>query len=89
MKSLYILVATFCILTGGVATAGRIHAASVTIEINNPGNSSFSMTPLWYGFHTGQFGIFNPGQHALASLEALAADGIVGGYQSDFGPLPQ
>ncbi len=71
-------------LASGWISAGRVEAGLVTISINNPGSASFSLTPLWYGFHDGGFDVFNPGQAASASLEALAEDGIVGGLQSDF-----
>jgi hypothetical protein len=59
----------------------------ITVSINNPGNSSFSLTPLWYGFHSGGFDVFSPGERASASLEALAEDGIVSGLQSDFSSM--
>ncbi len=84
MKSVRVFVSTVLLLTGLWATGGRTQAAFVVISINNPGSSSFSLTPLWYGFHSGGFDLFAPGQAASASLEALAEDGIVDGLQSDF-----
>ncbi len=84
MKSAYIPVLAVFLLTSGLMTEGRVQAGLVTISISNPGNSSFSLTPLWYGFHDGGHDIFDPGQAASASLEMLAEDGIVSGLQSDF-----
>lgn len=78
------VLAAICALAGASTVAGRVQANTVTIAFNNPGNASFSLTPLWYGFHAAEFDIFDGGQPASPSLEALAEDGIVGGLQSDF-----
>ncbi len=56
----------------------------VTITVTNEGNSSFSLTPLWFGFDDGTFDLFTPGSAASAALEALAEEGIVSGLQSSF-----
>lgn len=56
----------------------------IQVQFTNVGNSSFSLTPLWFGFQNGNFDHFDVGQAASASLEALAEDGMVGGLQADF-----
>lgn len=76
--------ATAGFLAVGLMTVGVARADLVTISITNPGSSSFSLTPLWYGFHAGTYDIFDSGQPVSMALEALAEDGIVGGLQSDF-----
>ena len=84
MNRMHASVSAFGALAIGLIAASAAQAELVTISISNPGNASFSLTPLWYGFHTGEFDLFNPGESASASLEALAEDGIVSGLQNDF-----
>lgn len=67
-----------------IELSGVARADLINISISNPGSSSFSLTPLWYGFHDGGFDVFDPGATASGALEALAEDGIVSGLQSDF-----
>ena len=87
MKVLRFFAIAALMVSSSVVLNGDARADLVTISINNPGNSSFSLTPLWYGFHDGGFDFFDPGTTASASLEALAEDGIVSGLQSDFTTL--
>lgn len=73
------LVACSLLLAANTATAGM-----VKVTVTNHGNSSFSLTPLWFGFHGGGFDLFNPGSGASSSLEALAEEGVVSGLLADF-----
>lgn len=60
-------------------------AGLVSLTVTNEGNSSFTLTPVWFGFDNGTFDLFTPGSAASGSLEALAEEGAVGGLQTDFG----
>lgn len=55
----------------------------ITVENLSP-TDGFFLTPTWFGFHSGDFDVFNVGEAASASLEAIAEDGIVDGLQADF-----
>ena len=59
----------------------------IRISITNEGASSFSLTPLWFGFHDGGFDVFDVGAAASASLESLAEDGMTAGLEGDFEAL--
>jgi hypothetical protein len=64
--------------------AAPARAGLIEISVTNQGNSSFFLTPVWFGFHDGSFDAFDPGLFANSALEMLAEDGIVSGLQSDF-----
>lgn len=55
----------------------------VTVE-NLQSADGFYFTPVWLGFHDGSFDLFDAGQTASASLEALAEGGDVSGVDTDF-----
>lgn len=55
----------------------------ITFENRQPADG-FYLTPVFAGFHDGSFDIFNAGEAASGSLEALAEEGIVSGLQTDF-----
>lgn len=61
------------------------HGQDIHVSIKNEGNSDFFLTPLWFGLHDGTFDLFNPGETASVSLEALAEGGDVSGLEADFG----
>ena len=57
--------------------------SQVTISIENlaPANGT-QLTPVWVGFHDGQFDTFDSGSPASPGLEQLAEDGDNGGLRS-------
>ncbi|WP_299490735.1 spondin domain-containing protein, partial [Acaryochloris sp. IP29b_bin.137] len=55
----------------------------VTIESLAPNAGTF-LTPIWVGFHNGEFDIYDLGEAATPSLERLAEDGITEGISEDF-----
>ena len=60
-------------LLSGVATA---EAVEVTVTIDNLApNQGVILTPLWVGFHEGNYDLFEPGLPASAGLELIAEDG--------------
>ncbi len=67
-----------------VSTDTPSTSADFKVTVANEGNSSFSLTPLWFAFHDGSFDTFNAGTAASASLEMLAEDGIFDGLVADF-----
>ena len=58
-------------------TATTVQAATikVTVESLAPDNGTF-LTPVWTGFHDGNFDIYNQGEAASPGLESLAEDGV-------------
>lgn len=54
------------------------------ITVTNEGNSSFTLTPLWFAFQDGGFDFFDVGSPASSSLESIAEDGVIDGLVSDF-----
>ena len=69
--------------------ASQTIAAELSIMVRNDGNSSFALTPVWFGFDDGSFDLFDPGAAASASLEALAEGGDTSGLAADFGAATQ
>ena len=81
----------------GVATLALFACATIAsaqssgdiqVDIKNEGNSDFFLTPLWFGFHQGNFDMFNAGSAANVplgtdSIERLAEGGMVDGLQAD------
>ncbi len=59
------------------------------VTVTNEGNSSFTLTPLWFAFQNGGFDFFDVGSAASSSLEALAEDGDINGLVADFGASGQ
>ncbi|WP_417317413.1 spondin domain-containing protein [Emcibacter sp.] len=71
---------------GLLAWASPASATKVNLEITNLSQSDgLYFTPVWVGFHDGNFDLFNSGETASASLEALAEGGDTSGVSSDFG----
>jgi len=69
------------------ATAVLVQAATqevvVTIENLAPHGSVY-FTPVWLGFHDGNFDLFDPGSLAGESLERLAEDGDATALRAEF-----
>lgn len=63
-------------LGAGFGLAPQAQAVEVTVTVENlsPPNGVF-LTPLWVGFHNGDFDIYNPDTPASSALERLAEDG--------------
>lgn len=60
-------------------------ATEVQVSVENlaPANGNY-LTPVWVGFHDGDFDTFTPGEAASASLERLAEDGNAAPLSEDF-----
>ena len=56
---------------------------TVTIENLAPENGTF-ITPLWVGFHDGEFDTYDRGRAASPGLESLAEDGATDGISAEF-----
>lgn len=76
----------------GIAAAQQ-PSVIVTIENTSPYNGSF-LTPVWIGFHDGQFDTYDGGTPASAlprpdslAIERLAEDGNTGPISEDFAAL--
>lgn len=54
------------------------------ITFTNEGTSSFTLTPLWFGFQNGGFDLFDPASTPSAGLELIAEDGNPGTLISEF-----
>ncbi len=70
------------------ATAQAASAAVVTfnIQVENIGpTGGVALTPLWVGFHSGNFNVYTPGTAASPFLESLAEDGSTAAITSAFG----
>ena len=79
-----------------VLLAPQAHAQAVgdlRIEVVHAGSTDFSLTPLWFGLHNGQFDMFDVGSPAASSLgtnavELVAELGDVGQLTADFTAAP-
>lgn len=73
------------LLVASAAAVAAMAATEVTVTITNlaPQNGTY-LTPVWLGFHNGQFDTFNSGEAASAALERLAEDGATGPLSADF-----
>lgn len=70
------------------ALAGAQAIGDLRIAVEHAGNTDFSLTPLWFGFHNGNFDTFSTGSAASPALEALAELGAVGPITADFTAAP-
>lgn len=68
------MIAAAFILTGHTVQAQDSTLVQVTIENIAPENGVV-LTPIWVGFHNGNFDSYNGGLRALPGLERLAEDG--------------
>ncbi len=66
-------------LAAGLTAASNAGAVQVRVEVDNlaPENG-VTITPLWSGFHGGDFDLFDRGEPASEALERLAEDGNTG-----------
>ena len=71
-----------CILMIGISAAQAAQVV-VTVTNNAPVGGTY-LTPVWVGFHDGNFDTFTAGQAASAGLESLAEDGMVGTLSASF-----
>ena len=65
-----------------VSTAQAVDV-KVTVENLTPTGGVFN-TPVWVGFHNGNFDTYDTGAPASMSLERLAEDGSIGDLSSEF-----
>lgn len=57
---------------------------TVRVQVENlQSEDGFFLTPLWVGFHGGDFDLFNVGEAASPGLEDLAEEGLVGGLNNE------
>ena len=56
---------------------------TVTVENLSPANGT-PLTPLWAGFHDGDFDTYDRGRPATSGLESLAEDGATEGISEEF-----
>lgn len=78
-------VALGCLLV--CCSGSFVSAQSYIVQVTNVGNSDFSLTPMWFGFHSGGFDVFNPGSMASPGLELVAEEGDVSGLQANFSAM--
>ena len=77
-------------LTGTISFVVLLVAATASADLfevtitNNAPTGGVALTPVWVGFHNGNFDTFNVGAPASASLESLAETGSVAGVNADF-----
>ena len=74
------ILSSLAVVTSTVVNAATIQ---VTVESLAPENGTF-LTPVWTGFHDGNFDIYNLGETATPALESLAEDGDFSILSSEF-----
>lgn len=74
------ILSSLAVVTSTVVNAATIQ---VTVESLAPENGTF-LTPVWTGFHDGNFDIYNLGETATPGLESLAEDGDFSILSSEF-----
>ncbi|MCG8528946.1 MAG: spondin domain-containing protein [Opitutales bacterium] len=74
------LFTAFMAITASSLSADNIR---ITVESTAPGGG-VTLTPIWFGFHDGNFDTFNAGAPASAGLEAIAEDGNGATLRADF-----
>lgn len=68
--------------------AGAQAIGDLRIAVEHAGNTDFSLTPLWFGFHNGAFDTFDTGSAASPALEAIAELGSVAEITAAFTAAP-
>lgn len=73
------------VLTGFSMVASTAQAVDVKVTVENltPSGGVFN-TPVWVGFHNGNFDLYDTGAPVSMSLERLAEDGSIGELSSEF-----
>ncbi len=68
-----------------LALAPMASAATLKITVDNlaPTNGTF-LTPVWFGFHDGNFDLYDRGEPVTEGLERVAEDGIVSALNDEF-----
>jgi len=61
----------------------QLKTLNITVENLSPPQGT-ALSPLWFGFHNGEFTVFTCGAPASAALERLAEDGNTGPLTSQF-----
>ncbi|NEP00772.1 MAG: hypothetical protein F6K58_19325 [Symploca sp. SIO2E9] len=65
--------------------ASTATAATLMVTVENlAAPDGVVLTPLWVGFHDGNFDLFNLGESASSSVERIAEDGNTAPLTSDF-----
>ena len=64
-------------------TISRPVEVTVVVENLSPPNGTY-LTPIWMGFHSGGFDLFNDGSTASPGLESLAEDGAAATLAAEF-----
>jgi hypothetical protein len=78
------LVPATAALTALTLCAGAASAASLAVSITNEqASDGFFLTPLATVFHDGSVDSFDSGAVASSSVQAIAEDGMVGGFLAD------
>jgi hypothetical protein len=68
-----------------VGSAAQASSAQIQVDFtNNAPAGGTIQTPVWVGFHDGNFDVFTTGQAATAGLEALAEDGNISVLSNEF-----
>lgn len=80
-KAIAIILASSAVLS--TATMAKAATIRVTVESLTPDNGTF-LTPVWTGFHDGNFDIYNQGEAASPGLERLAEDGDFAALSAEF-----
>ncbi len=84
--------ASFAILAATTSMICQSAVAQATgqiqVTVTNEGNTDFTLTPLWFGFHNGNFDSFNAGATASTGLEEIAELGSVGTFNAEFAAAP-
>ncbi len=81
-------------LSAGLASLASAQAVGdIQIDVVHAGNTDFSLTPVWFGFHNGQFDMFDVGAPAASVLgtnavELIAELGDVSQITADFTAAP-
>lgn len=79
MKNRILLIA----LTLTLSSAAMALDVRVTITNTSPTNGTF-LTPTWFGFHNGNFDMFDVGSAASMGIERIAEDGTVSVLGGEF-----
>lgn len=70
------------------AVANAQASGDIRVEVVHGGNTDLSLTPVWFGFHNGDFDTFTSGEAASAAVEAIAEVGVVGPISDAFTAAP-
>ena len=73
------------LIAAGLLLAHGAHAETYTLTVENLAPAGgVHLTPVWFGFHAGDFALFEDGGSASPGLERVAEDGAVGPLDADF-----